>query len=118
IHSKLNGLDEGPNGKLRGYNTNQPVIPWYSIFETPLKAYEEAIKCYEYRILEASMVMCRNSIDAMIYTAITTARTEDPINNRRYYSMYPDLTLRRWPMLKKSALTLGIIKEQDVESIE
>lgn len=52
-----------------------------NIFWMALDCYAEAVKCFDNNIIEAAMVMCRNSLDSAIVEALLKKISENPIVN-------------------------------------
>ncbi len=83
------------------------------VFNPAIHVYAQALNCYQFGQLEASMAMCRNAIDSAIYLGITMIR-EESLTSHKFREISSELKGRlwRWGNLERFALQFELLDEQ------
>ena len=88
------------------------------VFNTAIHAYTQALNCYHYNQLEASMAMCRTAIDSAIYLGITQVR-EESITSHSFREISPELRKKvwRWNNLERFGKQFGLLDDKTLEMV-
>jgi hypothetical protein len=122
IWNQFVGMMEPLNARLKkegGFPEDFDRHLWDDIvFNSAIHVYAEALNCYQFRQLEASVAMCRNAIDSATYLGITTIR-EESLTSHKFREISSELKGRlwRWENLERFARQFELLDEHDLNIV-